>query len=98
MPRTTRNDPAYVLRLVSIVEDKQPAFVWLPAPQRGKDSFGGILDAEGSGRWKPKVRCQCGQRGTHQDGLIGGNPPDEVVIGCITPGILDRHLGLANPA
>ena len=83
---------AQLHRLFGVVEHQQPA-VPLPegVPQRtdGLGLVGRLGEAEPAGKR--------GQLGGDRGGLLGGHPPDQVVVGAVTVGVLERELGLAHP-
>lgn len=98
MPRTMRDEVPYVLGLVRVVEDQQPSCVWLSTPQRVQHRFRGIFNPRSRRGGQPETRCQRRQRGSDQRGLVGRNPPDNIVGRPISVGVLDGNLRFAYAA
>jgi hypothetical protein len=85
-----------VLGPVRVFEDDQPAAVRLSPAQRVADRAQGPVDVTGLGQLE--LGGEPDQRGAHAGGLLGRNPPHQVVGVGVPVGILDGELGAPGPA
>ena len=93
-----RNKFADQFGLVGVVEDEQPAVIWLPAVQCVKDLCHGILDPPWGDVGQAKPGRERGESGPGEGDLVGGNPPDNLIPVGVTVGVLDGELGLSCSA
>ncbi len=83
-------------RVVGVVEDQQPALVGLAPAQcvaGGLGSLGHVV-TDAQAQSDRQVRHGAVQ----QLGLLGGDPPDDVVVGHVAVGVLDGELCLPDAA
>ena len=93
--RPARQVVAQLGWLRRVVEHEQPAAVALEPPADGLDDEAlvfGILNRQ------VERAGEVGEVGGEPRRLLGGDPPDEVVVGGVAVAELDGELGLAHPA
>ncbi len=89
-------EPADLGGLVGVVEDQQPARGRGATPQRLAGGLGRLGDRVADPQAEPAG--ELGQCGGHQFGLLGVDPPDQVVVGHEAVRVLQRDLCLADAA
>jgi hypothetical protein len=91
VPGTARQVRLDVLGPVGVLEDDQPVAVRLTPAQRVADRPEGAVDVAGLGQ--PQLLGEFDQGGAQPGGLLGRDPPHQVVRVGVPVRVLDGELG-----
>jgi len=96
MSRTARDELLDGLRLLGVVEDQQPSAIRLAALQFPAHGLGRVVHAGHGGGRQAEMGGHRGERRGDQPTLVGGDPPDQVIVRSVPPGVFDGQLRLAD--